>query len=1208
MRRVQMRSNGEANCTDAFEGLIGDLEDHGRATFDRATGELKSNARLFLQQVGNAQGADCDACNPSPNARFLGADNQTLRLMMTGPATFVWALDDGAPIYRAEVTGLDEQSPTEVRVTLLTPPRDEEHFPLTGRVVEILPFSALLDKQQVGDSVLDAHFNKAAAELGAFTRVATPFDPATGSFTVDLDAPGLAAARDFVYQWPMNHPDADELMSPVPPPPPPGHVRSFYVRFWHVADASKGEPIEIPLSDALTAPALGTTGLVPTFTNLGLAGDFWIATLRPDSPQRPVVPFDLLANPNDPSPSGRAPDGPRHFYAPLAFVSGDATGSEGESTVEENDDCRLRIRPLADDACTKLTVGDCRTSIGQFSRIQDAIDALPPEGGLVMILPGFYQEDLIIHDRPGVILEGCGADTVIQSLELSNDLISITGQSPGVRIRSLTLIGPSNEIGILCENQQDLKLSALHLAALPNAASTPASLLFITSCTGVTLEGIQVDTGGRTAIEAVASTGIEASGLTVTGSTSTNQVDTPAILLIDDTGVRLRDSSVHTFAQTCLQLRSGCENTVLERLTLTSEPFLNGPLPALAAIDAENTFTASISECRIQQVSLPAANITLDTVGIDAAVVLHGRDILFEKNQITAPEFAFGRGAAVWGGVQVRGSSTGMVIRETDISGGVGHGITLGSVLWQDSGSVSSPQRFGAGKGQIEGAPATGFGATGAVFIDSSFQQRTPISEGSLADVELTGNRIESMSSNGISTFAMLGVPFEVNNNATELIQLDGLRIEDNTISSNLQHPATTRPADFLMIQPAVEGTPAQVQLHALGGIVLSDIGTGAEIRGNIVANNSPQNRALPVSGIFIVVGEAITICSNKIVDNGFAPLATTTQDVGVRGGVVVLYAGTGAPAALSDLQNDIFQHGGNTLPNDGSSLRVLNNAVRQPEGRALYVIAAGPVAVAGNFLSSTGFHGSLQDEFALGDVILIQDVGGPWERFDIAELQTTDPIFSFIDYATPTPTARYLFNTIPESPRLFVGVGGQVSFLNNQVTYDWLLQRQPVFGAPLAIFPVALMTLDHLAVTGNQFAFRVRGNIGETASPLPAGDTPIVEPVLAHLFAAGATADVTGNRLSETFGLVNSSIWSLSELVNFTNYNQTTHRNFTEVTKESGPVHPTRVFEGNQVMFPPKDPGGAGFDESLHLFFQLLFRTNLNTSDPSDIPPPPGD
>src|SRR5262245_6685210 len=134
MRRVEMRGNStEHNCAEAFEGLARDLANG--AALDRATGELRSFGRLFYTESPGALDPDCADCNPSPSARFLGADNQTLRLMLS-PRGFVWALDDGAPIYRAEVTGLDEQDPAEVRVTLLTPPRDQEHFPLEGRVVE----------------------------------------------------------------------------------------------------------------------------------------------------------------------------------------------------------------------------------------------------------------------------------------------------------------------------------------------------------------------------------------------------------------------------------------------------------------------------------------------------------------------------------------------------------------------------------------------------------------------------------------------------------------------------------------------------------------------------------------------------------------------------------------------------------------------------------------------------------------------------------------------------------------------------------------------------------------------------------------------------------------------------------------------------------------------------------------------------------------
>src|SRR5262249_53821688 len=136
---------------------------------------------------------------------------------------------------------------------------------------------------------------------------------------------------------------------------------------------------------------------------------------------------------------------------------------------------------------------------------------------------------------------------------------------------------------------------------------------------------------------------------------------------------------------------------------------------------------------------------------------------------------------------------------------------------------------------------------------------------------------------------------------------------------------------------------------------------------------------------------------------------------------------------------------------------------------------AAGPVTVANNFFSTNGFHGSdfPEDEFAIGDVVLIEDLGGPWERFDIAQISESNG--TFIDYDNTFPIGTYLKNTVEASPRFFIGVGGQVLFQNNQVIYDWFVERIPTEeGVPLGIFSVALLGLDHIACVGNHLALHV--------------------------------------------------------------------------------------------------------------------------------------
>ena len=53
-------------------------------------------------------------------------------------------------------------------------------------------------------------------------------------------------------------------------------------------------------------------------------------------------------------------------------------------------------------------MGDNIHSYGDFSSIQDAINALPQEGGKICILKGTYEEELSLLNRQNVTIEGCG--------------------------------------------------------------------------------------------------------------------------------------------------------------------------------------------------------------------------------------------------------------------------------------------------------------------------------------------------------------------------------------------------------------------------------------------------------------------------------------------------------------------------------------------------------------------------------------------------------------------------------------------------------------------------------------------------------------------------------------------------------------------------------------------------------------------------------
>ena len=124
------------------------------------------------------------------------------------------------------------------------------------------------------------------------------------------------------------------------------------------------------------------------------AGDFWIIAARPESPNV-LVPWDFF--------TGRPPHGVRRWLTPLAVI--DWPGGLSDGTVDS--DCRETFPPLTRlRNCCTYTVGDGTTSFGQFQSIQDAVDALPAEGGQICVLPGLYLEAVRIVNRKNVTITG----------------------------------------------------------------------------------------------------------------------------------------------------------------------------------------------------------------------------------------------------------------------------------------------------------------------------------------------------------------------------------------------------------------------------------------------------------------------------------------------------------------------------------------------------------------------------------------------------------------------------------------------------------------------------------------------------------------------------------------------------------------------------------------------------------------------------------
>ena len=190
-----------------------------------------------------------------------------------------------------------------------------------------------------------------------------------------------------------------------------------------------------------------------------------------------------------------------------------------------------------------------------------------------------------------------------------------------------------------------------------------------------------------------------------------------------------------------------------------------------------------------------------------------------------------------------------------------------------------------------------------------------------------------------------------------------------------------------------------------------------------------------------------------------------------------------------------------------------------------------------------------------------------------------------------------------------FAGLGGQVTFNNNQVTLDWQFLRFPgTFTSPLvpiAFFPVAILTLDHLSLASNQFALRLRfpalpagqslaGYVWSTSPPRP-------DLFIGHVLAGGATVCAVRNRFSENQGNILSgvfrstvtlSMFSGAELMNLTAFNQSSH---VVTPYKWSPVFgrddPYTIDLDNQVLFPVDVGEVTPIADRVRELFQILWQ-----------------
>jgi len=385
--------------------------------------------------------------------------------------------------------------------------------------------------------------------------------------------------------------------------------------------------------------------------------------------------------------------------------------------------------------------------------------------------------------------------------------------------------------------------------------------------------------------------------------------------------------------------------------------------------------------------------------------------------------------------------------------GGIGNGITLGSLRTVDANDQPLPEEPDPEPDPCEpckdgdsSIPPGGDGGT-----------RT-VSAGSLYDILIERNRIFSMGLNGIGVVGF----FDIKSSAgtPEIITVEYLRILENEIRHCVQRPLASITAN-------------KQGFMGYGGISLASV-LDLFVRDNFIADNG-FDFVNPVCGIFLLHGEGVEISRNVIRNNGGRALQpASAARPGPRGGIFLTTL-----VAPSVNLTPAGSRQGFTLPNGMPALKVQENIVSAPLGRALTAFALGQVSVVGNQFTSMEIEpGAIKVStvliFNLGQSIDSQTASNSYTSLNRGQKSTPNNAVTggnfnvvgrgpvAVEAAAPPLPPRQLLN-------------GSVLFTNNQCLLESLervsrstntLNQSTGFEFAASI---AILTLDDLGFHDNQ-------------------------------------------------------------------------------------------------------------------------------------------
>jgi hypothetical protein len=768
-----------------------------------------------------------------------------------------------------------------------------------------------------------------------------------------------------------------ELAAPATFGTLPSTSDSVFIRLWNgladiAAFTNVANPVELQDGIHLAFDAATATNYRP--------GDYWTFSVRAGEINNPQVLIDHAP-----------PSGIVYHRAPLAEINW--TGRRNTEISGTLEDCRKRFRPLVNQkVCCTWLVGNGITSFGDFNSLEEAAEHLPASGGELCLLPGLHRANLELEGRHNVKIHGCRWRTlVLPHTEKRDEPVLVFSNCVGIEVCELDLV-TYDSIAVLIRGERegscrDISVHDCRMIARVNAIRVDhAAAVTLTSNRLHLLDTVD---GLATISLAADDVLLERNTLVLLpfSEPKGDQPDQP-----DDDPTRdpadpcakpevlyLYPLWVMTYAYTVwgfllaqlipqqpyralggIHVRAGSERVrMLENqivggagngITLGGE--LDGQTvretdpdksPVAVAVAAEGSDSDTVVVTGSKKDKL--ASVTVDDNGQFLALVQDEKgkavpdlDLYLQAAQVAtdrtdAQGMASIKTAPGTYSIEVAPQYQVVQVSEARDQGTLVNAITVTANPRKASRGFLHEIIIEANDISLMGLSAIGFAARrGASLLGETRQ--IPANDPKAAVMAY----IDALLLN-LSLTPLL--------RATD--QVRDLLILNNRLHHNLQNPFT-------------EQLLKEAQFIGRGGISLALV-EAARISGNHIHDNGPR-AADPVCGVFVGYGDNIEISDNRLSANGADTLDyEDKRNAGLRGGLYLRFAA----ALTSQLSSSSGRN---------AALRVHDNRIEQPVGRALTAFAFGPVSVGNNHFNSelTGLHGFI-DTFVGG--VLLVNLGG---------------------------------------------------------------------------------------------------------------------------------------------------------------------------------------------------------------------------------------